>query len=75
MKTKIRELLKQPYSRILIPDPETGRCAAKIQEFPGCFSEGKTPQQAYNNLEQAAYNWLASAIKQGMEILHPSEKR
>lgn len=71
MENKIREFLKKPYSRILIPDPETGRYAAQLLEFAGCFSEGATPQRAYKNLEQAAYNWLESAIKQGIEIPEP----
>jgi len=71
VENKINEYLKRPYSRILIPDPETGRYAAQLLEFPGCFSEGKTPQQAYKNLEQAAYNWLESAMKQSMEIPAP----
>lgn len=72
MDDKIQEYLKQPYSRILIPDSETGGFAAQILEFPGCFSEGKTPQKAYLNLEKAAYNWLESAIKQNLEIPAPS---
>lgn len=71
MEDKIEEYLKKPYSRILIPDLESGSFAAQILEFPGCFSEGKTPQKAYQNLEKAAYNWLESAIKQGMEIPAP----
>jgi len=71
MENRIREYLKQPYSRILIPDSETGRYTAQIMEFKGCFSEGSTPQRAYRNLEKAAYNWLESAIKQGMEIPTP----
>jgi predicted RNase H-like HicB family nuclease len=71
MENKIREYLKKSYSRVLIPDSATGRYAAQILEFPGCFSEGKTPQQAYKNLEQAAYNWLESAIGQAMEIPEP----
>jgi predicted RNase H-like HicB family nuclease len=71
MENKIREYLKKPYSRILIPDSETGRYTAQILEFQGCFSEGSTPQRAYKNLEKAAYNWLESAIKQGMQIPAP----
>jgi predicted RNase H-like HicB family nuclease len=71
MEDKIQEYLKKPYSRILIPDFESGGFAAQILEFPGCFSEGKTPQKAYQNLEEAAYNWLESAIEQGMEIPAP----
>ncbi len=71
MENKIREYLRKPYSRILIPDSECGGFAAQMLEFPGCFSEGKTAQKAYQNLEEAAYSWLESAIKQGMEIPEP----
>lgn len=71
MDARIRKYLKQPYSRILIPDSENGRYAAQILEFAGCFSEGPTPQKAYKNLEQAAYNWLESAINQGMAVPAP----
>ena len=62
--------LRRPYARIIIPDDE-GRYAAQILEFPGCFSEGETPEEAYSNLEEAAENWIESARAQGMSIPPP----
>jgi predicted RNase H-like HicB family nuclease len=62
--------LRRPYARVIIPD-ESGRYAAQVLEFPGCFAEGDTPEEAYKNLEQAAENWVHSAHSQGMEIPEP----
>ncbi len=62
--------LRKAYARIIIPDDE-GRYAAQILEFPGCFSEGESPEEAYANLEEAAENWIESAHTQGMVIPPP----
>lgn len=62
--------LRKPYARIIIPDDE-GRYAAQILEFPGCFSEGESPEEAYSNLEEAAENWIESARAQGMPVPPP----
>jgi len=66
----ITSLLRRPYARVVVPD-DTGRYAARILEFPGCFSEGGTPEEAYENLEKAAGNWLESAVSQGMTVPEP----
>jgi antitoxin HicB len=66
----VSEYLRKPYERVIIPDDE-GRYAAKILEFPGCFSEGGSPEEAYANLEEAASNWIQSAVDQGMTIPPP----
>ena len=67
----VADRLRRPYARIIMPDDQ-GRYAAKIAEFPGCFAEGDTPEEAYRNLERAAESWVASALEQGMEIPGPS---
>lgn len=64
-------LKKLPYSRVIVPDSETGTYAAKIPEFPGCFAEGKTPGEAYENLEKAAESWIEAALEMGQEIPLP----
>lgn len=66
----VSEYLRKPYERVIIPDDE-GRYAAKILEFPGCFSEGGSPEEAYANIEEAASNWIESAVDQGMTIPPP----
>jgi len=72
LETKPEEYLKLPYARILIPD-ESGTFSAQILEFPGCFSQGNTPDEAFRNLEEAAIGWIEAALSQGQEIPTPSE--
>lgn len=71
MKNKIKEILRKPYARKLIPD-ETGGYTASIQEFPGCFAEGETPQDAIENLNKAAESWVEVALLNGYDIKEPT---
>ena len=64
------DYLKLPYSRILIPDE--GSYAAEILEFPGCFAQGETPNEAMANLEKAALSWIQVALSQEQEIPAPN---
>jgi antitoxin HicB len=66
----VAQYLRKPYARVIIPD-ESGRYAAQVLEFPGCFAEGDTPEEAYGNLQEAAKNWVDSAQSQGMAIPEP----
>jgi len=65
------EYLKFPYARIVIPQ-EDHIFSAEILEFPGCFAQGITPDEAFRNLEEAAKAWIESALDQGQEIPPPS---
>jgi predicted RNase H-like HicB family nuclease len=67
------EYLKEPYSRILIPDEESGTYTALILEFPGCIAQGDTPQEAYEYLEDAAKDWIAATLDLKQEIPSPSQ--
>ena len=62
-----KEILQRPYSRVLTPE-EDGRFSAAVLEFPGCFSQGDSPAEAYTNLEEAANNWIEAALEQKLEI-------
>lgn len=66
----IREYIARPYSRILVPD-SSGRYFAEILEFPGCFSEGNTPGQAMDNLNEAMEAWIEAALDSGQAIPDP----
>src|SRR6266852_4372633 len=65
-----QEYLKEPYARILIPEEEGGY-SAEILEFPGCFAEGETADEAMQTLEHAADAWIQAALDQGQEIPPP----
>jgi predicted RNase H-like HicB family nuclease len=75
--SKVRNTTKQylikSYSRILIPDEESGTYTALILEFPGCIAQGDTPQEAYENLEDAAKDWIEAALDLKQEIPSPSQ--
>ena len=65
------EYLEEPYARVLIPEEEGG-FSAEILEFPGCFSQGDTADEALKNLEEAAKNWIEATLEQGRSIPEPS---
>lgn len=65
------EYLKKPYSRVVIPDEESGTYTAQILEFPGCITEGETPQEAYERLEDVALSWIEAALGMGQDIPLP----
>jgi predicted RNase H-like HicB family nuclease len=71
MEKKPEEYLKEPYSRVLLPE-EDGRFSAEILEFPGCFAQGDNPNEAFNNLEAAAKSWIQASLDQGLEIPPPA---
>lgn len=58
------------YTRRLTPD-EDGGYTASIQEFPGCFADGDTADQALENLMAAAASWVAAQEDLGQEIPPP----
>jgi predicted RNase H-like HicB family nuclease len=64
--------LREPYARVLTPDEESGTYTAEILEFPGCVAQGDTPEEAYQNLEEAAEGWILAALDLGQEIPPPS---
>lgn len=69
----VSEYLAAPYSRIVIPDPDSGTFTARILEFPGCVAQGDTAAEAYANLELATEAWLEAALELGQMIPKPAE--
>jgi antitoxin HicB len=66
----IKDYLKEPYTRVIVPEQEGG-FSAEILEFPGCFACGDTIDETYSSLEEAAYSWIEAASSQGQEIPSP----
>jgi predicted RNase H-like HicB family nuclease len=65
-----RQILKKPYARVLVPDPKGGY-AARMLEFPGCFAEGETAEEALRNLENAAESWIQACPSSNYPIPPP----
>lgn len=68
------ELLRAPYSRVVVPDNETETHTAYMLEFPGCVAQGDSVAAAYENLERAAEAWIEAARDLGQEIPPPAEE-
>lgn len=71
---QVAKYLSEPYSRVLVPDP-SGGYFVEVLEFPGCFSQGDTPQEAISNLEEAMEGWIAAALDAGQAIPAPAASR
>lgn len=67
---RVSEILSRSYSRVLIPD-ENGGYSATMREFPGCFAEGETANEAIQNLESAAESWLLACLARGIGVPEP----
>jgi len=65
------EYLRRPYKRLLVPDPDSGGFSAMIEEFPGCITEGETPDEACSRLEIVAAGWIEAALELKQEIPEP----
>ena len=65
------EYLKEPYSIVLNWDEETKTFFAQILEFPGCFAEGTSSEEAVERLKETAVGWIMSALNLGQEIPEP----
>ena len=68
--SRAKALLNKPYARRLTPDA-AGGFTASISEFPGCFAEGETAEEAIVNLQGAAESWLQVALSLGQDIREP----
>jgi antitoxin HicB len=75
MKT-VDEYLDLPYRVILLPDKdEDGNegFVAEVEELPGCYSQGRTVEEAYRNVRDAMVGWISVALADGQSIPEPRE--
>src|SRR5471030_552154 len=69
-RNKAKSILEQPYARRLTPEAGGGYLAT-IQEFPGCFAEGQTADEALQKLDEVAESWINVSLANGREIQAP----
>lgn len=70
MEKNIKYYLDLPYTRELIPEPEGG-WFVRVKELPGCMSQGDTPEEAMEMINEAMELWLETALDHGMTIPEP----
>jgi len=62
--------LQLPYTFALTPDPD-GSWFVQVREFPGCMSQGDTPEDALAMIRDALRGWLEVALADGDTIPEP----
>jgi antitoxin HicB len=70
MNPTISELVKQPYN-IIIQQDKDGCFYAKVEEFEGCFAEGQTAGEAWENIHDSMKNWMEIAEEMNVSIPLP----
>ena len=72
MEKTLEDYLGLAYTRELIPEPEGG-WFVRIKELPGCMSQGETPEEAMNMINDAMAGWIESALAHGTPIPEPRD--
>lgn len=67
---KIAEIVARPYARLLERGVD-GVYTATILEFPGCISEGDTPDEAVRNVDEALAGIVDVMLEDGLPIPEP----
>lgn len=63
------------YAVIVSPlsSEDGGGFLATVPDLPGCMSDGETPAEAIENVQDAIEEWLDLARKLGRDIPPPSQ--
>lgn len=69
-KDRINAIVVRPYTRELTPNGD-GTWFARVVEFPGCMTEGETPNEALANLEDAMVGWISVHLEDRDTIPEP----
>jgi antitoxin HicB len=51
-----------------------GGYVALVPDLPGCMSDGETPAEALNNVEDAILVWIEAAGEMGRSIPRPAKE-
>ncbi len=68
---EVERIVARPYVRMLVPDVEDGGYTARVLEFPGCISEGDSPDEAIANVDDALRGIVSVMLKRGDPIPGP----
>ena len=62
------------YTIILDPDPEEGVYAVTVPALPGCFTQGKTVEEAVERAKEALSLHVEGLIAQGLPVPEETER-
>jgi antitoxin HicB len=69
----VERYISLPYHLSVVRDGEEKGMpwTASVEEFPGCTSRGKTPDEALSGVQEAMAGWITAALKEGREVPEP----
>jgi len=70
MNKTIEYYLSLPYTIELAPEPQGGWFVS-IRELPGCMSQGDTPEEAIEMIQDAMRGWIEVSLEDGDTIPEP----
>ncbi len=70
MNKTVADYMNLPYTIELQRDAEAG-WFVRVQELPGCMSQGDTAEEALAMIQDAMSGWLEVAIEEGLSIPEP----
>jgi antitoxin HicB len=68
----IEDYLAKNY-RVSVYRDEDADYVVEVDDLPGCVSHGSTPDETFNNLEEAKRAWMESRVALGLEIPEPRQ--
>jgi antitoxin HicB len=78
MTRTLDEYLELPYRVTLTEDTDDeGRTGwvAEIEDLPGCISQGETPDEAIESLQDAKAGWISVMLEDGKPIPEPRDPK
>lgn len=73
MENSLEHYVSLPYTVSLKPYADGGYFA-KVEELPGCMTEGDSLDEALEMIENAKRAWISTALEDGHPILRPSDE-
>jgi antitoxin HicB len=69
----VERFISLPYHLSVVRDGEEKGMpwTASVEEFPGCTSRGKTPDEALSGVQEAMASWIMVALKEGRDVPEP----
>jgi antitoxin HicB len=60
------------YAVTIYPLGEADGYIALVPDLPGCMSDGETPHEAFDNVQDAIACWIEAAQEMGRDVPPPS---
>ena len=67
--------LRYPVQLTRHADEQEEYWLAEVLDLPGCMSDGATPNEAMESLEDAKELWIAAHLEDGYEVPEPTDAR